>query len=108
MLCNLVIQTSLHIREAEKYLRKPEHIEHMQSCGETESLIQRARSLLVVASTPPTDSYENFTAKVRDYNLMEPFKFTLPHIFLNNNFIKVSYITTYVHICVYVYLSYLK
>ncbi|TMW45681.1 hypothetical protein DOY81_009238 [Sarcophaga bullata] len=70
----------------------------MQSCGETESLIQRARSLLVVASTPPTDSYENFTAKVRDYNLMEPFKFTLPHIFLNNNFIKfVSIYAAYLY-----------
>lgn len=73
-------------------MRKPEHIEHMQSCGETESLIQRARSLLVVASTPPTDSYEEFTAKVREYNLMDPFNFTLPNIFLNNNFIKVSFI----------------
>ncbi|KAI8121971.1 hypothetical protein FF38_05671 [Lucilia cuprina] len=85
-------------KEAEKYLRKPEHIEHMKSCGETDNLIQRARSLLVVASTPPTDSYEDFTAKVREYNLMEPFNFTLPNIFLNNNFIKfVSIYAAYLY-----------
>lgn len=62
----------------------------MNSCGETDAFNQRARSLLVVASTPPTDSYENFTAKVREYNLKQPFNFMLPLLFHSNNFTKVS------------------
>ncbi|XP_059218039.1 receptor-type guanylate cyclase Gyc76C isoform X1 [Stomoxys calcitrans] len=85
-------------KEAEKYLRKPEQVEHMRSCGESDNFIQRARSLLVVASTPPTDSYENFTAKVREYNLKQPFNFTLPLIFHSNNFIKfVSIYAAYLY-----------
>ncbi|XP_073839417.1 receptor-type guanylate cyclase Gyc76C-like [Musca autumnalis] len=85
-------------KEAEKYLRKPEQVEHMASCGETKAFNQRARSLLVVASTPPTDSYENFTAKVREYNLKQPFNFTLPQLFHSNNFIKfVSIYAAYLY-----------
>lgn len=63
----------------------------MTSCDETESFSQRARSLLVVASTPPTDSYENFTTKVREYNSLKPFNFFLPSLFHSNNYIKVLY-----------------
>lgn len=63
----------------------------MKTCDESENFSQRARSLLVVASTPPTDSYENFTAKVRQYNLQDPFNFVLPSLFHSNNFIKVRY-----------------
>lgn len=77
-------------REAEKYLRKAEQVEAMKVCAETESFTQLGRSLLVIASTPPTKSYENFTAKVRQYNSMEPFKFVLPSIFFQNNFLEVS------------------
>lgn len=51
--------------------------------------LKRARSLLVVVSTPPTNNYENFTEKVREYNTKEPFNFSLPMLFSNNNYIKV-------------------
>lgn len=76
-------------REAEKYLRKPEHVEHMAECNESDQFKQLARSLLVVASTPPIESYETFTAKVRDYNQKEPFYFVTPQIFNTNKYIKV-------------------
>lgn len=49
----------------------------------------RARSLLVVVSTPPTENYEIFTTKVREYNAKEPFNFTTPPLF--NNFQKVHF-----------------
>lgn len=77
-------------REAEKYLRKPDHVEAMKVCHETESFKQLARSLLVVASTPPTDSYEEFTAKVRQYNARKPFDFLVPSLFYHNKYLKVS------------------
>ncbi len=41
----------------------------------------RARSLLVIVSTPPTENYGNFTAKVKEYNAKEPFNFHHPTIF---------------------------
>ncbi|KAI9581516.1 receptor-type guanylate cyclase Gyc76C-like isoform X1 [Glossina fuscipes] len=91
-------------KEAEKYLRKPDQVEHMKTCDESENFSQRARSLLVVASTPPTDSYENFTAKVRQYNLQDPFNFVLPSLFHSNNFIKfVSIYAAYLYDSVRLY-----
>lgn len=80
-------------REAEKYLRKPDQVEKMTSCDETDSFMKRARSLLIVVSTPPTENYEDFTAKVREYNTKEPFNFSLPILFHNNNFFKVSQVS---------------
>lgn len=41
----------------------------------------RGKSLFVVVPTAPTDNYEIFTKKVRDYNLKEPFKFQIPDFF---------------------------
>lgn len=35
---------------------------------------------MVVAPTPPTQSYEEFTKKVREYTNKEPFNFTVPEI----------------------------
>ncbi|XP_036326361.1 receptor-type guanylate cyclase Gyc76C-like [Rhagoletis pomonella] len=91
-------------KEAEKYLRKPDHVEAMKVCHETESFKQLARSLLVVASTPPTDSYENFTAKVREYNARKPFDFLVPSLFYNNKYLKfVSIYAAYLYDSVKLY-----
>lgn len=46
-----------------------------------EKIKARAKSLLVVVSTPPTENYGNFTTKVREYNAREPFNFTTPQLF---------------------------
>lgn len=59
-----------------------EQFNKITSCSaEMEKIKTRARSLLVIVSTPPTENYENFTTKVRDYNAMEPFNFTVPFLF---------------------------
>lgn len=55
----------------------------MTSCAaDMEKSKTRARSLLVVVSTPPTENYGNFTTKVREYNAKEPFNFTTPPFFI--------------------------
>ncbi|XP_018785415.1 PREDICTED: receptor-type guanylate cyclase Gyc76C-like [Bactrocera latifrons] len=91
-------------KEAEKYLRKPDHVEAMKVCHETESFKQLARSLLVVASTPPTDSYEDFTAKVRGYNAKKPFDFLVPSLFYHNKYLKfVSIYAAYLYDSVKLY-----
>lgn len=59
-------------------------------CDESEAFKRRARSLLVVVSTPPTENYENFTKIVREYNAKEPFNFTTPSLFHINNISKVG------------------
>lgn len=69
-------------REAHKYLWKTEELNKHQSCSE-KPYKNRGRSLLVVVSTPPTNNYENFTAKVREYNMKPPFNFSTPEIFAN-------------------------
>lgn len=75
-------------REAQKYLFKPDQLHKLQKCSEIENFEKRGRSLLVVVSTPPTENYEKFTEKVREYNTKEPFNFMLPVLF--NNYIKVN------------------
>lgn len=45
---------------------------------------------MVVASTPPTQNYEEFTQKVRNYSSKEPFNFPVPERFLMDKFEKVS------------------
>lgn len=91
-------------KEAEKYLLKPDVVEKMTSCDESDSFMKRARSLLIVVSTPPTENYENFTAKVREYNTMEPFNFSLPKLFHTNNFFKfVSIYAAYLYDSVRLY-----
>ncbi|KAK0174681.1 hypothetical protein PV327_010421 [Microctonus hyperodae] len=67
-------------REAQKYLWKPEHFDNLKNCLEPKDFLKRARSLMVVAPTPPTQSYEKFTKKVREYTNKEPFNFTVPEI----------------------------
>lgn len=73
-------------REAEKYLWETGKMQ----CDESETFKRRARSLLVVVSTPPTENYENFTKIVREYNAKEPFNFTTPSLFHLKNISKVS------------------
>uniref|UniRef100_T1GN08 Uncharacterized protein n=1 Tax=Megaselia scalaris TaxID=36166 RepID=T1GN08_MEGSC len=70
--------------EAEKYLWETGKMQ----CDESETFKRRARSLLVVVSTPPTENYENFTKIVREYNAKEPFNFTTPSLFHLKNISK--------------------
>lgn len=35
---------------------------------------------MVVVSTPPTQNYEEFTKKVREYSSKEPFNFIIPEL----------------------------
>ncbi|XP_076756060.1 receptor-type guanylate cyclase Gyc76C [Xylocopa sonorina] len=67
-------------REAQKYLWKPEHFDNLRNCMEPKDFLKRARSLMVVVSTPPTQNYEEFTKKVRDYSSKEPFNFIIPDL----------------------------
>ncbi|CAL7947734.1 unnamed protein product [Xylocopa violacea] len=67
-------------REAQKYLWKPEHFDNLRNCLEPKDFLKRARSLMVVVSTPPTQNYEEFTKKVRDYSSKEPFNFIIPDL----------------------------
>jgi guanylate cyclase, other len=50
-----------------------EQINRYKSCDEIEGFKKRARSLIVVVSTPPETKYSNFTEQVRTYNHAEPF-----------------------------------
>ncbi|XP_066598422.1 receptor-type guanylate cyclase Gyc76C-like [Prorops nasuta] len=67
-------------REAQKYLWKPEHFDNLKNCLEPKDFLKRARSLMVVVSTPPTQNYEEFTKKVREYSSRDPFKFVIPEL----------------------------
>lgn len=67
-------------REAQKYLWKPEHFDLQYDCRDMKDFMKRARSLLVVVSTPPTQNYEEFTKKVREYSSKEPFNFVIPEL----------------------------
>lgn len=63
----------------------------MTSCvADMEKLKTRARSLLVVVSTPPSENYGNFTAKVKEYNAKEPFGFVTPVVFSTRQYEKVN------------------
>ncbi|XP_076182873.1 receptor-type guanylate cyclase Gyc76C [Ptiloglossa arizonensis] len=67
-------------REAQKYLWKPEHFDNLRNCMDPKDFLKRARSLMVVVSTPPTQNYEEFTKKVREYSSKEPFNFVIPEL----------------------------
>lgn len=58
-------------------------------CPHTPEFKKRAQSLLVVVSSEPDGSYEDFTSRVRKYNTMKPFEFPLPAVF-GNKFAKVT------------------
>lgn len=76
-------------REAEKYLRRVDQITFMSNCHSTENFNQMARSLLVVASTPPTKDYIQFTKQVQKYSSKPPFNLEIPRLFVESNFSKV-------------------
>lgn len=51
-----------------------------QHCSELEGFKKRARSLIVIVSTPPTENYKNFSNKVRKANSEPPFNLKVPPI----------------------------
>lgn len=67
-------------REAQKYLWKPDHFNNLKNCLEPKDFLKRARSLMVIVSTPPTKNYEEFTKKVRYYSRIDPFNFLIPDL----------------------------
>ncbi|XP_055371824.1 receptor-type guanylate cyclase Gyc76C-like [Condylostylus longicornis] len=91
-------------KEAEKYLYRPETLDKMISCTFQENFLKRAKSLLVVVSTPPTDNYQEFTERVREFNLKEPFNFSIPPIFNDKKIVKfVSIYAAYLYDSVKLY-----
>ncbi|XP_051156964.1 receptor-type guanylate cyclase Gyc76C-like [Leptopilina boulardi] len=68
-------------KEAQKYLWRPDDLNTLKNCLEPKDFLKKARSLLVVVSTPPTQNYGEFTKKVREYNVKEPFNFMTPLLF---------------------------
>lgn len=70
-------------RESHKYIWTPEQLMRHKNCSEVDNYQQRARSLLVIVSSPPAQNYERFLGKVRDYNNKEPFNFSTPPFFKN-------------------------
>lgn len=78
--------------ESRKFIFEPERLTSYRHCNELDNFHQRARSLLVVVSTPPMKNYEKFTEKVKEYNNREPFYFTVPPFF-TKSFTK--YVTIY-------------
>lgn len=61
-------------------LTEPEHLSVLKNCLDPKNFLQKARSLMVVVSSPPTQIYEVFTKKVREYNSKKPFNFTTPEL----------------------------
>lgn len=61
-------------------IAEPEHFDNLKNCLEPKDFLKRARSLMVVASTPPTQKYEEFTKQVREYSSKEPFNFPVPEL----------------------------
>lgn len=99
----LSIDVSINSREAKKYLYRVEQFSKYKSCQEIEGFTKRARSLLVVVSTPPATKYEEFTDKVRKYNTKPPFEFATP-FFPNKQFVKfVSIYAAYLYDSVKLY-----
>ncbi|XP_046680074.1 receptor-type guanylate cyclase Gyc76C-like isoform X1 [Homalodisca vitripennis] len=67
-------------REAYKYIWRYESVSKTTlSCEKSD--FQRSRSLLVVVPSPPSESYEGFSEKVRLYNNEPPFSFPTPPVF---------------------------
>lgn len=68
-------------KESHKYIWTPDQLAKHKHCSEVGNFQQRARSLLVIVSSPPADKYEQFAVKVRKYNNREPFNFSTPDFF---------------------------
>lgn len=59
------------------------------TCSNTPEFKKRSQSLLVVVSSEPSSSYEEFTNKVREYNTLPPFKF--PEVFKYNKVLSIVF-----------------
>ncbi|KAK9751499.1 Receptor family ligand binding region [Popillia japonica] len=69
-------------KQASKYLWKPDVFDKNSDCKEhNKGFENKAKSLLVIVPTAPTENYEQFLNEVRDYNKKEPFNFSTPNIF---------------------------
>lgn len=87
---------------------EPETINKLSSCDEQNDFLRRARSLLVVVSSPPSVNYENFTEKVRKYTEADiPFHFILPDIFANQSYQKVIFYS-FLDIFIYFFFFFLQ
>lgn len=75
-------------KEAQRYLWRPDDLNTLKNCLEPKDFLKKARSLLVVVSTPPAQNYEEFIKKVREYNIKEPFNFVTPELFITEKFQK--------------------
>ncbi|XP_045475600.1 receptor-type guanylate cyclase Gyc76C-like isoform X2 [Harmonia axyridis] len=66
-------------KDAHKYLWKHDIFDTNNSCDaksqDYRAFLKRAKSLFVIVPTAPTQSYENFTNMVKQYNSQKPFKF---------------------------------
>ncbi|XP_053624893.1 receptor-type guanylate cyclase Gyc76C-like isoform X2 [Plodia interpunctella] len=93
-------------KDSLKYLMKADERGLTNSrlvCPKAEEFRKRAQSVMVVVSSEPASTYEEFTAKVRQYNSMKPFSFPLPAVF-NNKFNKfVSIYAAYLYDSVQLY-----
>ncbi|XP_065155987.1 receptor-type guanylate cyclase Gyc76C-like isoform X3 [Atheta coriaria] len=92
-------------KEAHRYLWKPEVLSKYNSCHEHQhNFDKRGKSLFVIVPTAPTDNYEKFTERVREYNTKEPFNFPVPKIFQSYNIQKfVSIYASYLYDSVILY-----
>lgn len=73
------------------FFSEPEVLSKYNSCHEHQhNFDKRGKSLFVIVPTAPTDNYEKFTERVREYNTKEPFNFPVPKIFQSYNIQKVS------------------
>jgi guanylate cyclase len=61
-------------------LYRVDTLKQYKSCDEIDGFKKRARSLIVIVSTPPTNNYKDFTERVRKYNVKPPFNITVPSI----------------------------
>lgn len=78
--CNSLESSSRFRANSPSLSAEPEHFSILKNCLEPKNFLQKARSLMVVVSSPPTLNYEMFTKKVREYNAKKPFNFTMPEL----------------------------
>jgi len=85
-------------------LYRVEQLSKYKTCNDIEGFEKRAKSLLVVVSTPPTKNYKEFTDKVREYNKKPPFEFMTDFFPKNKNFLTfVSIYAAYLYDSVKLY-----
>nr|XP_018907598.1 PREDICTED: receptor-type guanylate cyclase Gyc76C-like isoform X1 [Bemisia tabaci] len=80
------------LKDAHKYLWTFNQLDEKKTCSEP-GFEKWGKSLLVIVLSEPVQSYENFTQKVRQYNLLPPFNFVTPPIFDRSSYIK--FVTVY-------------